>query len=163
MKQHKMLRLLTILLFVTVNIGCDQVSKSLVRSHVKEREDIHLIDNHLILTKVENSGAFLSMGDNLPPIAKNILLLTLPALVLLALMVWLMRQHDLSRSAIFALSCVLGGGIGNIFDRIAYGSVTDFLFLHIGMFRTGIFNFADISITGGVLMLLVLQWPKKPA
>ena len=50
------------------------------------------------------------------------------------------------------LCSVAGGGIGNIFDRVMYGSVTDFLYVRVGIFQTGIFNFADVSITAGVLL-----------
>jgi len=47
-----------------------------------------------------------------------------------------------------------GGGIGNVYDRIIYGSVTDFLHIDLGLFETGIFNMADVSITTGALILL---------
>ncbi|MGB3075106.1 MAG: signal peptidase II [Chitinophagales bacterium] len=50
---------------------------------------------------------------------------------------------------------VIGGGIGNLIDRMLYGSVTDFLFIHSGMFRTGIFNMADTSIMLGSLLFII--------
>lgn len=157
MKPFNLIRISSILLIVLINIGCDQVSKSIVREKLDAHENIHFLDNHLMLTKVENSGAFLSAGDALPPLAKTLLLSVFPALILLTLMVWLFRQQDLSRGAVFGLSCVIGGGIGNVFDRIVHGSVTDFLYIHFDIFRTGIFNFADVSITSGVLFLLAFQ------
>ena len=57
---------------------------------------------------------------------------------------------------VLAFAFVIGGGIGNLIDRIAYGSVTDFLLIKLGMFKTGIFNMADMSVTTGVLILLFL-------
>ena len=54
-----------------------------------------------------------------------------------------------------ALSFIIGGGIGNIYDRILYNSVTDFMYFELGSFHTGIFNMADVSVVvGGFLILL---------
>ncbi|MFA6946987.1 MAG: signal peptidase II [Pedobacter sp.] len=49
---------------------------------------------------------------------------------------------------------VIGGGIGNLYDRIVHGSVTDFLHLDLGVFQTGIFNMADVSIMLGMVLIL---------
>jgi signal peptidase II len=56
---------------------------------------------------------------------------------------------------------VVGGGIGNIYDRIAHGSVTDFMHLRFGALQTGIFNVADVSIMIGVGLILLDTWVKK--
>jgi signal peptidase II len=50
---------------------------------------------------------------------------------------------------------LIGGGIGNIYDRIKFGSVTDFLHIDFILFRTGIFNLADVSIMIGIGILLL--------
>ena len=52
---------------------------------------------------------------------------------------------------LIGLCFVIGGGVGNLFDRMVYGSVTDFLYLKFGVFQTGIFNMADVSIMTGML------------
>ncbi len=52
---------------------------------------------------------------------------------------------------------IIGGGIGNLYDRILYGSVTDFLHMDFQLFRTGIFNMADVSIMIGVFWLMFTQ------
>lgn len=158
MKHKKLIRYIIPLLLITVNIGCDQASKSIVRNKLETHETIQLIDQHLTLTNVENTGAFLSTGESLPPLAKTLLLSLFPALTLLALMIWLFFQKGLGRGMMVSLCCILGGGIGNIFDRIIHGSVTDFLYIKIGIFQTGIFNFADVSITGGMLCLIIFQF-----
>ena len=156
MKKHNFIKYLLFLLLITANIGCDQISKSVVREHLDYQERISMVDDHVMLTKVENSGAFLSLGDSMTPTAKALLLNLFPVLSLLAILFWLFRV-DMSKGMAFGLCCVVGGGIGNVFDRIVHGSVTDFLYMHAGIFRTGIFNFADVSITGGVLFILALQ------
>lgn len=150
-------RILFILMIVVANIGCDQVSKSIVRTRLENHENIPLFDHHLLITKVENSGAFLSMGDALPPVFKTVVLSLIPALTLLLMLVWLFRQKGLSNGVLVSLCCIAGGGIGNIFDRVVHGSVTDFLYVSVGMFHTGIFNLADVSITGGTLLLIASQ------
>lgn len=161
MKPGKIFRYLVLLLLISANIGCDQVSKSVVRQKLDYHERISVVQDNVVLTKVENSGAFLSLGDDLSPMAKNLLLSALPAITMLMVLVWLFGQSTLSRGAMFALCCVLGGGIGNIFDRIAYGSVTDFIYLQLGFLHTGVFNCADVSITFGVVWLVIQQVFKK--
>ena len=56
---------------------------------------------------------------------------------------------------LIGLCFVIGGGVGNLFDRIVYGSVTDFLYLKFGIFQTGIFNMADVSIMTGMSVILL--------
>jgi signal peptidase II len=53
----------------------------------------------------------------------------------------------------FAL--IIGGGIGNLIDRIVHDSVTDFFQIRLGFFRTGIFNIADLAVTNGVFILFL--------
>ena len=98
------------------------------------------------------------MGDSLSPVMKNLLLLGLPVVTLLFGLFLLFRHSGaIGRWSLIAWCSIMGGGIGNIFDRVVHGSVTDFLYIHWGFFRTGIFNMADVSITGGILVVLVLQ------
>lgn len=156
MNIRALLRYSVILLVILVNIGCDQVSKHAVRNHIDSHEQIQLLNDNVLLMKVENTGAFLSLGDSMSPLAKSILLSALPLAALILLVFWLFAQNH-GKWAVFALCCIAGGGIGNIYDRIMYGSVTDFLFIQYGMFRTGVFNFADVSITFGTCTLLVQQ------
>lgn len=141
---------------IAINIGCDQASKSLVRDHIGYHEQIPLAGEHVLLTKVENTGAFLSMGDQWEPWAKTLLLHVIPSLMMLGMCIWLFNAK-VSMSVAMGICCIIGGGIGNIVDRIAYGSVTDFLYINIGFFETGVFNFADVSITFGALFIIALQ------
>jgi signal peptidase II len=156
MNLRKIIHYALLLAVVTANIGCDQISKSVARAHLDYHERVSVLGEHVVLTKVENTGAFLSLGDDLPPTAKMLLLNLLPTLALLGMLFWLLRSN-VDRATAFGLCCVLGGGIGNLVDRLAYGSVTDFLYLEWGRVHTGIFNLADVSITGGVLFIVALQ------
>lgn len=151
-------RIITILAIIIVNIGCDQVTKNMAREQIEYNERIEVIDDYLILTKVENSGAFLGMGSDLSPILKNILLLGLPSVVMIGLLVFLIIKKDLTKLAIVGLSFIVGGGIGNLYDRILYGSVTDMVHMDFVIFRTGIFNAADVSVMVGTGLILLEQF-----
>ena len=76
-------------------------------------------------------------------------------LATLALAVWLWRTT--TRLAGVALGFIIGGAVGNVVDRVLYGAVIDFVYLHAGSFRWYIFNVADCAITVGVVLLL-LEW-----
>src|SRR5262245_30701544 len=120
-------RVIIILLLIVTNISCDQVTKSIVRRRVLPYAEINLLDNHLVITKVENTGAFLSAGHVLPGIVRFILLSLLPMAALLFGLFYVLTKHHLSPAALTGLCFIIGGGTGNIFDRVHHGSVTDFL------------------------------------
>lgn len=151
-----MLKRLSIVLFVLLNIGCDQWSKDLVRKHVEPMDYIQVVNDNLILTNVENTGAMLGFGQGFPPLVKMIFLKGLPLIVLLILLARTLQKTNLNRWLVLAFAFVIGGGMGNLIDRIAYGSVTDFFQIKLGFLKTGIFNMADVSVTIGVFLLLFL-------
>ncbi len=145
-----------IILLVLLNVGCDQISKEIVRKKVDSNALIHVVQDKLILTKVENKGAMLGFGQDLPPWLKIPLLQIIPIVVLLVLLGSILRKKNLNKWLVFAFACVIGGGIGNLIDRIAHGEVTDFFHISIGPFKTGIFNMADVSVTLGVILIFFL-------
>ncbi|MBN8822600.1 MULTISPECIES: signal peptidase II [unclassified Spirosoma] len=155
------IRIFLIILTVSVNIGCDQVSKTIVRDKVSYGERISLVQRHLTLTNVENTGAFLSLGNTWPPLIKNILLLILPILALLVGFAYLILSAKATRLLALGASFIIGGGIGNLIDRAAYGSVTDFLHIRLGLLQTGIFNMADVSVMVGAGLILLDAFLKK--
>lgn len=152
-----MIKKIAVILLVLLNVGCDQLTKSLVRKNVSYQEHIALIDDNLVLTNVENTGAMLGFGSDLSPILKLIFLQGIPVLVLLVLLVRVLQKSNLNKWLVVAFAFVIGGGIGNLIDRIAHGKVTDFLHIKFGFFQTGIFNMADVSVTTGVLLILFLS------
>jgi signal peptidase II len=162
MKAQKLVRVLIILLIVVTNVGCDQITKHIVRNQVEYHEQIPLIQQHLTLTKIENTGAFLSLGESLSTPLKFVLLSLLPILALIGGLYYLFTHSQLSKIRVVALSFVIGGGIGNMYDRVSYGSVTDFLHIQLGIFQTGIFNMADVSIMIGMFFLLVDSYFNRP-
>jgi signal peptidase II len=147
-------RTLTILIILATAIGCDQITKNIVRQKIGYADEISMIDHHFTLTRIENPGAFLSLGDHLPAPVRTILLTIIPLIVLICALGYLMTKRNLTNLTILALCFVVGGGIGNIYDRVIYGSVTDFMHIDFVLFQTGIFNMADVSIMIGVFIVL---------
>ena len=154
MKVNKITRNILILILLIANVGCDQISKSIVRQRINQGEQINVIDHFVVLTKVENTGAFLSMGDSLPRLLYKFLMIVLPSIVLLYALYYLFTENNLSNLLTFGFCLIIGGGFGNIYDRILYNSVTDFLQFDFVIFHTGIVNIADISLTTGFFILM---------
>ena len=158
----KLSRTLSIVLLIVANIVIDQISKFIVRAQIAQNEVIELIGDTFIMTKVENSGAFLGMGSDLSPIMKWILLLILPVIVLSGVVYYIITHKALDRLSLIAFCCIVGGGIANVFDRFMYGSVTDFFHIDLGgIFRTGIFNVADMSVSFGMILLVIASFKQK--
>jgi signal peptidase II len=158
----KLSRTLSIILLIVVNIAIDQISKFIVRVEIAQYEIIELIGDTFIMTKVENEGAFLGMGSDLNPTLKWIFLLILPVIVLGGVVYYILTNKTLDKLSLIAFCCIIGGGIANVFDRFMYGSVTDFFHIDLGgVFRTGIFNVADMSVSFGMIMLIIASFTQK--
>ncbi|WP_299312033.1 signal peptidase II [uncultured Aquimarina sp.] len=156
------IRVLLVLSLVLLNIGCDQVSKTLVRQTIAPNQRIEVFQNNLVLTKVENRGAAYSLGSDLAPVLKIIFLQILPIIVLLFLLRLILIKTSYSKETILGFTFIIGGGIGNLYDRIVYGSVTDFMIMDLGFIKTEIFNMADVSIMiGSFIILITVLFNKK--
>lgn len=157
-------RTLLILVLVILNIGLDQFSKFQVRERVVPGSRTEIIGKQLQLMNVENSGAFLSMGSDSNPTVKLIFLLIVPVIVLGVVLYYVITDKTLDKKSIIGFSCIAGGGIANVYDRLLYGSVTDFLYMDFGgVFKTGVFNTADMSVTSGMILLLMSSFIKRPS
>ena len=156
------IRFVVIFTVLIANIGCDQISKNYVRDRVDYDERISIVSNYFTLMKVENSGAFLSLGDSLPDTVRFVTLSLLPLLILgFGVGYLFVKSSSLSKRVVLGFAFVIGGGIGNIYDRLVYGSVTDFLHIDLGIFQTGVFNLADVSIMMGILIVLMESFTKR--
>ena len=155
-------RNISITILITVSVLLDQLSKTLIRNNVDQYSEVKLIGEYFILTNVENSGAFLGMGSDFSPFIKTIFLLILPVIVLICVIVYVYRDKQIDKISLIGFCLIIGGGIANIYDRILYGSVTDFLFIDLGgIFKTGIFNIADLSVTTGMILILLMSFRSK--
>ena len=150
-------------MLVFLSIAFDQISKIWVRNNFESYSEKSIIGDVFTLIKVENTGAFLGMGSELSEIPRILLLIILPVIVLISITLYTFIDKSLDKLSIIGFSLIIGGGIANIFDRIVFGSVTDFLYINLGgIFKTGIFNIADLSVTTGMILILISSFKRKP-
>ena len=160
---NKKSRYLLITILVFLSITFDQISKIWVRNNFESYSEKSIIGDVFTLIKVENTGAFLGMGSELSEIPRILLLIILPVVVLISITLYTYIDKTLDKLSIIGFSLIIGGGIANIFDRIVFGSVTDFLYINLGgIFKTGIFNIADLSVTTGMILILISSFKRKP-
>jgi len=149
------LKIGVLFILILCNVGCDQITKNKVRKEIVANETIHIIKNNFILTHVENKGAAYGLGENLPPILKLLFLNALPLIFLIGLFVYSVKKEGTTKLNLIAVSFLIGGGLGNIYDRILFNSVTDFMYVELGFFNTAVFNMADVSVVVGTLLLIL--------
>lgn len=141
-----------------VVIALDQFSKSWVQSIFSYGEH-RAVTDFFDLVLFYNEGAafsFLATAGGWQRV-----FFSLFALVASAIIVRLMLKHGERKLFCFALSLILGGALGNLWDRLTLGHVVDFLYFHYHVYYWPAFNVADSAITAGVALLL---WDglKKP-
>ena len=146
----------SILLFVLLScVGCDQVTKYTAKYYLEGKRSFSYVGDTLRLGYAENTGAFLSLGSDLPDIVRTIIFTVLAGVFLLGFAIYLLKNNTITRKAMIAGSLIVAGGVGNLIDRVVNdGAVIDFLNVGIGSLRTGIFNVADMSIMAGIFLFL---------
>lgn len=143
------LRSPSVLLYALIFYILDRVTKLMVVNNSHELP-INVIDNFFTLTYVKNPGvAFGWFPDwRLPPI-----IMAMTMIIIIAY--YSLKLPEEERLTRWALALLVGGAVGNLYDRIVYGFVVDFFLFHIGSFDFPVFNVADIAIDVGVFMLFV--------
>lgn len=150
----RLARISLVFILVTACVGCDQVSKQLVRERLSLGESRSFAADTFRLTHAENPGAFLSVGASLPEAARIAVFRVGVSLLVLGLLGYALLAPGLDRWSVAGFALLAASGVGNLIDRWAQdGLVTDFLNLGVGPVRTGIFNVADVA---GVLAVLIL-------
>lgn len=140
-------------------VGCDQVTKNMARHGLANSRPIIFLHDLFRLQYAENPGAFLSLGAGSPQNVKFWVFICFTGIFLAGMLIYLLASTDNSRDRMISLSLVVGGGVGNLIDRIFNeGRVIDFMNIGIGPLRTGIFNVADIAISLGAVWLCVIYF-----
>lgn len=145
-----MLRFLWVSLLVVV---LDQASKLWILGHFDEYQVV-VVWPVFNLTLVYNEGAAFSFLANAGG-WQQYLFSGLALLVSLVLLAWLRSMQTHERLTAWAVALILGGAVGNLVDRLAYGRVVDFLQWHWERHYFPSFNLADSAITLGVILLLI--------
>ena len=133
--------------------GCDRVTKHLAVTTLAGAPGQSFLADTVRLQNNEKPGAFLSLGATWAP-STRVVLFQLGNALFLAVAAFLASRYRWSRVANCGLVLFLAGGLSNLADRLAIGSVIDFLNVGIGPIRTGIFNVADVAIMAGTAMVL---------
>lgn len=157
-------RMTAVIISVISVVSLDQWTKVMATKHLEPlREPILYLGGMFKLTYALNDGAFLSLGSDLGPVLRPILLTVFPAILLLGLVWFIFREKELNRWQVVSLALIVGGGLSNIIDRIVYGKVVDMMQLLVDPFPpTGIFNVADVAIMTGMFMMLPFAFRKSP-
>jgi signal peptidase II len=138
----------------------DRFTKWLVIRNIGLEDSIAVIPGLFRLTHLENPGAAFSIfAESASPYRTALLVaVSLAALAVVALLLWT-RRSSFSSTTI-ALSLIAGGALGNLWDRVADGKVTDFLDFYIGSHHWPPFNLADSAIVVGALLLMLRMLAK---
>lgn len=132
------------LLVVAVILAADQLSKYLIRANFALGESMPIIDNFFHLTYIENPGAAFGFLAN--KTVFFVILTVIIVAILIYLAVKMKNKHSLSY---YALALVVGGALGNFYDRLSKGTVTDMFDFRIWP----VFNVADMALVIGLLYI----------
>jgi len=146
------------LLIIFIIIIFDRLTKYIAVKYLKGNDPISFLKNIFVLIYAENSGAFLSLGSNLNIYIKYVIIFIIPTIIYIFGLLYLMIiEKKYYRIIIF--SFIIGGGIGNSIDRLLINNfiVIDFMNFGIGNIRTGILNLADLSVTFGVIIWIIME------
>jgi signal peptidase II len=149
-------RLPWLLLISAVVIFLDRLTKTWVSARIPLGGAIPLIPGVLRITHWTNEGAAFSLfADSASPHAVRWALIAFSLLAALVVLVVLVRLGERFTLTTFSLALIFAGALGNVHDRIAYGSVVDFLEVHIFSYHWPDFNVADSAIVTGACLLLL--------
>lgn len=150
---------------IGIMVALDQLTKIWAINNMQRLMDpIEYLGGLFNLRYVENRGAFLSLGNDLAPGLRMVLLNILPAILLIGMLAYILRNRSLDRLQVIGLSAIVGGGLSNIVDRISEGYVVDFMHMKAFGLQTGIFNVADLAIVFGMILILpsMIKGEQKP-
>jgi signal peptidase II len=133
----------------------DRWTKRLVAAHISMYTHIQIIPGFFRLTHTENTGAAFSLFADSPSHWKTGLLIGFSAVAMVVVSVLLWKQARPFSLMGIALSLILGGAVGNLWDRVASGRVVDFLLFYVKQYQWPVFNLADSSIVVGAALLVI--------
>ena len=138
-------------------------TKRLVAARIALYAHIQIIPGFFRITHTENTGAAFSLFADSPLRWKTPLLIgfSLVAMVIVASLLW--KQARALTITGIALSLILGGAFGNLWDRVASGRVVDFLLFYVKQYQWPVFNVADSCVVVGASLLIFEILFRKPA
>jgi signal peptidase II len=152
---HFTLALLVVLL--------DRWTKHLAATRIALYAHIQIIPGFFRLTHTENTGAAFSLFADSPSHWKTGLLIAFSVVAMIVVFALLWKQQRPLTLTGIALSLILGGAVGNLWDRVASGRVVDFLLFYVKQYQWPVFNLADSAIVVGASLLVIEILFHKPA
>src|SRR5277367_2035017 len=152
-----------LLLLSVIVIVADRITKWLASTRIELGSHVVVIAHVFAISHVENPGAAFSLfNDSGSPGRVRWMLLVFSLLAAVAVLVALLKLGRSLSATSVALALILGGALGNAYDRLRFGSVIDFLEVHIIHYHWPDFNVADSAIVvGGILLLFDALFPRK--
>lgn len=151
------------LLIALVVVLLDRATKWVVAKRLGMHDSIQVIPGFFRITHVENRGAAFSLfaDSNATWKMGALVAFSVIALIVVSVMLW-RNTHTMATTGI-GLSLILGGALGNLWDRLLHGQVVDFLLFYIGQYQWPAFNVADSAIVVGAGLLIVEILFVKPS
>ncbi|MFZ0420709.1 MAG: signal peptidase II [Candidatus Sulfotelmatobacter sp.] len=143
------------LLIVLVVVVLDRWTKHVVAQRIRLYAHIQVIPGFFRLTHTENTGAAFSLfADSTAPWKTGLLIaFSVVALIVVSALLW--KNHHAHIATGVGLSLIMGGALGNLWDRLASGRVVDFLLVYVKQYQWPVFNLADSAIVVGAGLLIV--------
>lgn len=154
----------TYLLIALVVVLLDRWTKHIVAQRIALYSHIQIIPGFFRLTHTENTGAAFSLfADSTAP-WKTSLLIAFSAIALVVVTILLWKNNRAHVATGIGLSLIMGGALGNLWDRLARGRVVDFLLVYVKQYQWPVFNLADSAIVVGAgLLVLEILFQKSNA
>jgi signal peptidase II len=138
-------------------VVCDRFSKIRIREALTSLDAVTVIPGWLRIVHTENPGAAFGVLADGNPMMRSLVLIGVSTLVLIfvASALWSRGSAFAALLTRLGLSLILGGALGNLYDRVVRGTVTDFIEVYHGDWTFPAFNVADSAITVGAIVLLI--------
>ena len=143
------------LILILIIFTFDRYTKLIVINNLSEQN--YFVNEYINFDLIWNSGVGFGLLDTQSTLFYNFVT-TLIGLIILILIYVMINSKNLDK---MIYSSILGGALGNFYDRIAFKAVPDFIDLHYNNFHWFVFNLADVFITIGILTLVISEMFKK--
>jgi len=139
----------------------DRLTKWIIKGHVGAQETLSVVPGFFNIVHAENPGVAFGLLADATGAWRNFFLIGLSASVLVFITVLLWKPARTGATDLvlrIGLACILGGALGNLYDRVVNGTVTDFVEVYAGTHYFPAFNVADSGISVGAGLLLLDMW-----
>jgi signal peptidase II len=149
-------------LIVLAVVLLDRATKRVVAQKISLHDGVQVIPGFFRITHVENRGAAFGLFADSPSEWKiaMLVLFSVIALIVVSALLW-RNSHSMTTTGI-GLALILGGALGNLWDRLMTGRVVDFLLFYVGQYQWPAFNVADSAIVVGAGLLVIEILLAKP-